>query len=161
MSPVFILLAALLASPALAGLEEGMRALEDEDYETAAAEFERAAYQGNLESAYQLGLMYLHGGVGALERQAMEEVRANSNLQLGFALEGSGAYVADVRVAIHDPRQPDRRLLETVASGPWLYVKLPPGSYRVTAEMDRRPQSETVAVDAGGPREPLYFYWRE
>ncbi|HSD59370.1 MAG TPA: tetratricopeptide repeat protein [Burkholderiales bacterium] len=38
-----------------------MQALETEDYPTAVAQFEKAARQGNLESAYQLGLMYLEG----------------------------------------------------------------------------------------------------
>jgi hypothetical protein len=56
-----LLLACLMALPAHAGFDEGLQALEREDHEAAVVEFEKAAMQGNLPSAHQLGLMYLQG----------------------------------------------------------------------------------------------------
>lgn len=56
-----LLLVCLIALPAHAGFDEGLAALEREDSEAAVAEFEKSAMQGNLESAHQLGLMYLEG----------------------------------------------------------------------------------------------------
>lgn len=58
---VCLMLVCLIALPARAGFDEAMQALEREEFDVAIVEFKRAAMQGNLESAHQLGLMYLEG----------------------------------------------------------------------------------------------------
>lgn len=77
MRPHLLLSACLIALPAHADFDEGMRALEREEYAVAVAEFDKAAKRGNLESSHQLGLMYLEGkGVErdpALAREYFEE----------------------------------------------------------------------------------------
>lgn len=77
---------------------------------------------------------YVSGGVGDDERNAMKAMRADYNLNLLFKVKGSGEYVSDVKVTIKDAKGAVR--LETVADGPWLYVKLRPGSYSLSADRD-------------------------
>ncbi len=107
------------------------------------------------------GFVLLHGGVGVTERDAMEQVRPRYNLQLGFALRGSGAYLAVVTVVIQDAARPERKLLEAVSDGPWFFAKLPAGSYRTTVTHGRTAQSAMVRVTAAVPAQVMYFYWQE
>jgi len=76
------------------------------------------------------GIRYLVGGIGSDEREAIENLGTDYNVKFVFA-ETSGDYISDVRVVIDDLH--GKRLAHLVTNGPWLYVKLPPGSYRVKA----------------------------
>jgi hypothetical protein len=76
------------------------------------------------------GVRYLVGGVGSDEREMMENLAADYNVKFVFA-ETSGDYITDVSVAIDDLH--GNSLARVLTNGPWLYVKLPPGSYRVRA----------------------------
>lgn len=68
-----LLLSLFLAPSAFAGFDEGMEALEREEFGTAVVEFRKAARQGDLESAHQLGMMYLEGrGVARDPARAIE-----------------------------------------------------------------------------------------
>lgn len=82
--------------------------------------------------AHAVGEMrYLSGGVGIDERDAMREQMEDYNLRLKFAAVG-GAYLAKVMVRIEDPS--GRRLLDAQSDGPWLFVKMPKGKYKLIVE---------------------------
>lgn len=98
-----------------------------------------AANAGTLENLSEVlpeaqvhnGIEFRAGGVGVDEREALRTVMHDYNLWLSFTRKGSSAYAADTEVTIRDAR--GHIVLEALADGPWLLVKLPPGQYRVSA----------------------------
>jgi hypothetical protein len=89
----------------------------------------------------------LHGGVGAHAREAMERERDQFNLRLQFALRGSGAYLADVRVRIADAK--GKTVVDTTSSGPWFFAQLPQGRYEVTASSNGQSQTQALDITKG------------
>lgn len=100
------------------------------------------------------GIRYASGGVGAGERTALQGMAAEFNLKVVLAERG-GAFVSDVPVVVEN--QSGQRIFEHQAQGPWLFVKLPPGTYRVAATKGTT-QEKTVKVAAAGQAE-IHFYW--
>jgi hypothetical protein len=98
------------------------------------------------------------GGIGEDEDDAFRAMAPGYPLALEFvAIARPGnAHLADVRVAIAGAG--GERVLDTVADGPWLLVRLPPGRYRVTAESQGISQTRPVEVSATGNRR-LVFTW--
>lgn len=97
----------------------------------------------------------LTGGVGLEERERMMQRYGDYTMHLGFA-EVGGPYVADVAVTVQD--ESGKVVLSSVADGPFLFAKLPPGSYRVTADFGGRAQTRTIRVGThAGPIH--YFRW--
>jgi len=76
------------------------------------------------------GIEYMMGGVGIGEREIMENSAQDYNVKLSFA-EKAGVFLAGIGVSVED--QKGTRLIDLTTNGPWLYVKLPPGAYTVTA----------------------------
>jgi hypothetical protein len=103
-----------------------------------------------------LGVPHISGGIGASEREAMEQVKSRYNLRLLFAVAGSGAYLSNIRVQIQDATGPI--LLTTVTVGPWLYANLAPGDYVLTVEYAGQAQTRNVTLPATGAVAES-FYW--
>ena len=72
-------------------------------------------------------VQYISGGVGDADMMAMETEAHAYNLKILFSAEGK--YIANVGVNIVDGK--GNSLLDIVAEGPLLLVKLPPGRYMV------------------------------
>ena len=103
------------------------------------------------------GIRYVSGGVGEGERAEINALSGRFNLRLLFAMQGSGSYVADVRVSVGDGR--GESVLVATSNGPWFLAELPPGTYTVTAEALDQVQRQTARI--GGARQTrLNFYWR-
>lgn len=99
---------------------------------------------------------YLSGGIGVEGREAMRAERKAYNLRLAFAQSGSGAYITGVRVSITP--QGKREALETIEdAGPMLYVRLQPGTYRISASYAEQTRAFSVRVGAGGVDRVLYW----
>ena len=96
----------------------------------------------------QGSITYISGGITADERDAMKPVTKDYNLRLMFALN-VGSYVANVKVKITNGK--GKTVLDTVSEGPWLYVKLPAGKYKISAEYHDKlvTRSATVAARKG------------
>jgi predicted TIM-barrel fold metal-dependent hydrolase len=124
-----------LASPLLAGAAD------------AGAPFAQPVTQGDI--------TFVSGGIGMDERQALDDVARDYNLKLVFAEKGSGAYMADVKLAIVNAK--GRTILESVSDGPWFLVKLMPGRYKITAEA--MGQSLTRHVRVGSRLTTRHLYW--
>lgn len=88
-------------------------------------------------------IAYVSGGIGVGEQQQVLAHEADSNLKLVFTLK-EGNYVADVNVVVANAG--GKRLLETVAGGPFFLAKLAPGHYKITATYDGRAITRDVSV---------------
>lgn len=89
---------------------------------------------------------FLNGGIGEEERDMLTEHAKEYNLKLTFA-ETSGAYLADVAIAIENAKREEVLNLDSV--GPILLVKLPPGKYHIEANSNDKIQRQTVTVGKG------------
>jgi len=103
------------------------------------------------------GVSYVSGGVGEESRTSLQSQAAQFNVQVVFALK-SGEYLADVDVAVRDAS--GRTLFSTVTDGPWLYARLAPGSYEISATVDGRQLTQKFTVPSQGLRQ-LVFRWAD
>ena len=106
-------------------------------------------------SAPEVG-SYLNGGIGVDGRQAMHAERKHYNLQMRFAHAKTGEYLSAVSVTI-TPQAKKGEPLHVEDAGPYLYVRLHPGRYRVTATAEGRTQKRSVSV--GKAATELVLYW--
>ena len=106
----------------------------------------------------QDGLRFVTGGVGLEEREALKDMRGDFNVRLTFAVKGTGAYVADVDVAIADAK--GMSVLKTMSDGPKLYAELAPGKYTVKATFSGKTQTKRISVGKMGATEAT-FYWND
>jgi hypothetical protein len=96
------------------------------------------------------------GGVGINARARLsDQALPEHNVKMVFALD-SGNYVADVHVKVMD--KSGHPVIDGTAHGPWLYAKLPPGSYTATATYQGHSTTEHFSVGASGQRVAL-FRW--
>lgn len=87
------------------------------------------------------------GGVGINARARLSDQAApDHNLKLVFSLT-TGNYVADVHVKVNDAA--GRTVIDGTANGPWLYAKLPAGTYQVSATYRDHTVTERISVGSG------------
>lgn len=91
------------------------------------------------------GIIYLTGGVGARERAALKPLAKDYSLRLTF-IDANGAFLAFVQVRIEDSQ--GRVLLNERSDGPWFFVRVPPGTFRITATRNGEHLSREVDVAA-------------
>ncbi len=105
-------------------------------------------------------ISYVSGGVGEEHAQAMEAVRKDYPLSLLFVRKDKpkNAYLADVDVRIKDAK--GKTVLETQSDGPFLYVKMPPGHYTISATHEGNTRTVNVYVPKKGHKN-LVFEWTE
>ncbi|HRX71930.1 MAG: carboxypeptidase regulatory-like domain-containing protein [Candidatus Competibacteraceae bacterium] len=103
------------------------------------------------------GVRYVSGGIGEGERDELNALSSQFNLRLLFAMQGSGDYLADVRVSIMD--ESGKTVLNAESQGPWFFAQLPPGAYRVEANVLNQTQQQAVRVSSTR-QSHLNFYWR-
>lgn len=104
------------------------------------------------------GVRYVSGGVGETDREALKAMAGEFNLELMFAMQGGGEYLADVKVRIVDSK--GAVVLDNVVSkGPYFLAKLPSGSYTVEANANGQIQKNTAKIGAE-QRVRLNFLWR-
>ncbi len=112
---------------------------------------------GYLAAATAAGdVVHASARIGDDDPLEIEALRRTHNLQLVFAEQGSGAYLADVRVRICGSG--GQEVLATLSSGPFFFARLPAGRYRIEAEFNGRVVRRTTRVSQSGLRD-LYFYW--
>ena len=101
-------------------------------------------------------ITYISGGIGSDEVLAMKKEQSSYPLSMVFSEGKRGAYLADVHVTVRD--RGGKVVLESDSSGPIMLVKLPPGEYRVTAELRGKALHRSVKVlDKGNSH--LSFNW--
>jgi hypothetical protein len=84
------------------------------------------------------------------------EAKEGYKLQLVFATQKSGEYVANVKVMISDAK--GETLIDVVSDGPGFYAKLPVGHYKISAE--NRGTLQGRSIDVTGHNINRYvLYW--
>jgi hypothetical protein len=104
----------------------------------------------------QDGMRFVTGGVGLEEREALKSMSGDFNVRLTFAVKGTGAYVANVDVAIADAK--GMRVLTANADGPKLYAQLAPGKYTVKATFSGKTQTRRISVGKMGATEATFLW---
>ncbi len=87
----------------------------------------------------------LSGGVGEVEREILREIGKDYALKLIFSNE-KGEYLSDVKVKMYDEK--GKPILETVSDGPWVFIDLPSGSYRLETSL-KAEQKRISPIDIG------------
>lgn len=87
---------------------------------------------------------YVSGGVGVDEVQALRSIQHEYNLRLLFLVQGSGEFLADVKVKILDAK--GKVVLDAVSDGPRFLAKLVPGTYRIIAESEGKQIVKSVKI---------------
>ena len=96
------------------------------------------------------GVSYVAGGISDSGQTKAKELGKDMPLHLVFAKSGTGAYMADVAVMIAD--KDGKTVFDLKSSDPLLYVKLPAGSYKVTAKGEGKTLERNVEVPATGQK---------
>ncbi|SAK64696.1 hypothetical protein AWB76_03538 [Caballeronia temeraria] len=111
---------------------------------------------GGLPQIQQQGdVSYTSGGVGLDESRALLREQAHWPLSLRFT-GPTADYLADVHVRIVGGKGGE--VLATDAMGPYMLVKLPPGSYTVYAKYKDQEKKQAVTV-AGPGKAKAAFHW--
>lgn len=101
-------------------------------------------------SRAQAGVNAVAGGVGINARNMLSSQAApDHNVKLVFSLN-TGNYLADVNVQVTD--RSGRTVLHGTSDGPWLFAKLPPGSYTAKATYNGHTVTERFSVGRSGQR---------
>lgn len=104
----------------------------------------------------QNGVSYIGGGVGVVERAAMEQWAKDYTLRIEMARQ-SGEYVGDKQVRIFDAQ--GGVLIEARSDGPLFYAMLATGRYVVEIRNGAaEPQRREVVISAGQQRR-AFFVW--
>jgi len=104
------------------------------------------------------GEAWISGGIGSSELELLDKRRGDFSLRILTAAKGSGAYLADALVKVTDAA--GRTVLETRADGPWLYVNLKQGDYRVLVTYKSESRQQATRIHASD-RHELFFYFDE
>lgn len=123
--------------------------------QTSTAAVEQQAPTEQIQVQEQNGIRYFSGGVGTGERERLESLAQDFNLKVITAVK-DGSYLSDVNVAITDAKGDS--VLNTETHGPWLYVKLPSGHYKVTASAQGKEMQRDISVGSKG-QETVQFTW--
>ena len=102
------------------------------------------------------GIRYASGGVGQEEREEIRALSGEFNLELMFAIQGGGEYLADVQVNVLDAK--GAVVLSATSKGPYFIAQLPKGSYTVEVSANNESQKKTVQISSDQVK--LSFYWR-
>lgn len=92
------------------------------------------------------GVTLVSGGIGVESQQRLNALEPQFNLKLVFALV-EGNYVSDVGVTVSNGA--GKVLVEHVADGPFLLMKLPAGRYSLAAEYGGQRRQLQVTVRDG------------
>jgi hypothetical protein len=101
------------------------------------------------------GIAYLTGGVTLDERQEMADQRKNFSLLLKLAAK-SGKYLGDSSVTVTNAK--NSVVFEGTTDGPWLFMNLPAGNYKVTVKNADVSQSQKISIGKNARRD-VTMYW--
>lgn len=103
--------------------------------------------RSNTVSSEQERVAWMSGGIGDEARDEMRRVAADYNVHLVFS-NRDGAYLADIPFTVS--RADGVEIHSGVSEGPLLYLQLPPGNYRVSAQINGVWQSKRIHASRGG-----------
>ncbi|NML24513.1 hypothetical protein [Zoogloea dura] len=101
---------------------------------------------------------WMSGGVGAPDRDRLRAMAGSYNVLMVFS-DRQGHYLADVPFAVKACN--GRPVHADVSEGPFLYLRLPPGCYRMSARLDDAWRSQPLQVGAGARLVRMSFISRQ
>jgi hypothetical protein len=118
-----------------------------------------AAYADMPPVQQQGNIQFVTGGVGLDESNSMKAAEKDYSLSMLFAQrQGSeNVYTADVPVTITDSK--GATVLQTTTHGPYLLVKLPPGTYKISSTYNGKELVRQATVSAGSHARAV-FEWQ-
>jgi len=102
------------------------------------------------------GVTYLSGGIGKDESSALKKEAKDYPLSMVFDAGKKDAYLSNVDVTIKN--HAGKTVLDTVANGPIMLVKVPAGKYTISAEEHGKTLRKTAQVKTGHDTR-LNFHW--
>lgn len=102
------------------------------------------------------GITYVSGGIGSDEAKAMRAAAKDYPLSMVFSAGKDNEFLSGVSVKIKDPS--GKLVFDAESFGPIMLLKLKPGSYRIEASTNGKPEWRTVQVPAQGDRQ-VAFHW--
>jgi hypothetical protein len=104
--------------------------------------------EGDLfEESREKDIAFMSGGVSQTEREILKDRGKGYSLKLIFSSE-RGKYLSNVIVEVID--QKNQTVLITVSNGPWLFIDLPTGTFKIEASFraDRKKISR-IKIEQG------------
>jgi hypothetical protein len=103
------------------------------------------------------GIAFMSGGVSQTEREILKEKGKGYSLKLIFSSE-KGKYLSNVIVKVFD--QKNQTIFLTVSNGPWLFINLPNGMYKIEASFraDRK-RISPIEIEQG-KQKVFYLRWQ-
>lgn len=102
------------------------------------------------------GIVYVTGGIGDDEREAIEATRADYNLHITNSNK-EGAFNDSTQLTISDSKG---NVVLSAEAGPLFFVQLPAGSYTIFARHRDREQPKKIKVTKSKKPQPdLHFVW--
>ncbi|WP_063778401.1 hypothetical protein [Cupriavidus basilensis] len=93
------------------------------------------------------GVAYLSGGIGEDEAAAFRAAAPAYSLRLTFTGK-RGEFLADVDTRIYKPD--GKQIFRAISDGPFMYIKLPAGKYRVVATANGIERKTEVTIPSKG-----------
>ncbi|WP_265948213.1 hypothetical protein [Dechloromonas sp. A34] len=103
--------------------------------------------KSNVVSAPQAQIPWMSGGIGDEARDEMRKAATAYNVQVIFS-DRQGSYLANIPFAVTGRN--GKEVVAGVSEGPLLYIKLPPGSYRLSAQIDGAWQHKQIQAGTTG-----------
>ena len=113
-----------------------------------AADVEKPSDQANVHNEF------ISGGIGDGDTERLMAVKSQYNLRLTFVEKSTGAYLSDVKVEVLNAKK--QIVISTVSTGPFLFAKLPKGSYTVNATSEN--QQLSYKFIAPKSREHVFYF---
>lgn len=136
----------------------GLHAEEEPDaYEQEACTAEESQLPEEVYSSEGAEVIFVSGGIGYCESQAMQNASKEYPLELVFVQKtiSHESYLAEIPVKITDVK--GNPVLDTVTKGPYLLAKMPAGRYTVTANLYDEIKTQHVTIAKKHQR--LVFVW--
>ena len=95
------------------------------------------------------GLMYMTGGIGSEESEAMQELGKKWPLLIEFSQDHPqrALWISDVQIKL-SKKGSKTPLLEIITEGPILLIDLPAGEYTLDANFEGRPLKRNFKIEA-------------
>lgn len=148
-----LLLTTVLAAPGLAAHAAQIR--QQSGLEASAGTTGAGISMGSDLKPLEGGAQAASGGVGLNARDDLRARAPDHNVKMVFALT-TGNYVADVQVKVMD--RSGKTVVDGVSDGPWMYAKLPPGSYTARATYGGHTRTQKFTVGRSGTK-TAHFRW--
>ncbi len=100
---------------------------------------------------------YINGGIGVEEYSAIRAQAANFPVRIQFSQGKVGKWISGVAVTVTDSK--GNQVFELPDAGPLLYLKLPNGSYKLSAQFNGATLTKKIAV-AGKKGGNVSLNWR-